>query len=105
MSEMRCPMFLLIASWLVQLSVTTSSAQDMNTNYFAAVNQEVDLARSLFVETNGDFDASVCSSLAIRPSESVEVRYLQISFFFFYPDSNKVGPASSEMDVPYVLVD
>jgi hypothetical protein len=105
MRDIKNQVFLLTVVVLLTLGGATAYSEEVNTNYFAAVNREVDLSRSLFVETNSEFDEMVCASLGVKTSESVEVRYLQVTFIFFYPNTNDVGPASSEMDVPYQLVD
>jgi len=100
---MKHPLFLLIVVVLLILAEAVAYSEEVNTNYFAAVNREVDLARVLFVETNSAFDGIVFASLGVKSGENVEVRYLQVSFVFYYPNNNDVGPSSSEMDEPYLL--
>ena len=104
MRVIKCQMFLLIGVVAAMFCGKFAHAQEANTNYFLALNREVDLARSIFVETNSEFDERVCALLGVKAEDSVEVRYLQVSFFFFYPNTNDVGPSSTEMDVPHLLV-
>lgn len=96
---------LLFSSILMGILQPTSVtlAQELKTNYFAAVNREVDLVRSIFDETNKTFDAKLCSSLQIQPTQSVEIRYLQVALYVFYPNTNDVGPNYCEMAIPYRL--
>jgi hypothetical protein len=85
-------------------SLNVICSQELRTNYFAAVNHEVDLARSLFVETNRAFDEKICAVLNLESAKSVEVQFLQVTFVFFYPRTNDVGPSFSEMGILHRLV-
>ena len=100
---MKAQRFLLFLVFLISIVFSRLGvrAEDLTTNYFGAVNREIDLVRSIFVETNTAFDKKLFDSLGERTKE---VRFIQVSLLTFYPSASDVGPLHCEMVVPPQLV-
>ena len=66
----------------------------------ASTQQEVHLARSLFVETNKTFDERVYKSVRSVMKPPVTISYQLISFVFFYPTTNGCIGSYTELGQP-----
>jgi hypothetical protein len=69
-----------------------------------STSEEMDLARSLFVETNGGFDARLCKSVGTALKSPALVSFRMINFIFFYSRTNDYLVPVCEMSDPDELI-